>query len=61
MKTKGALICKFNQPWSIEEIEIGDPRKDEVKIAMEASDVPLRPPPGHRRHPDGRLPGPRWP
>ena len=37
MKTKGALIREFNQPWAIEEIEIGDPRKDEVKIQMEAS------------------------
>ncbi|WP_343602078.1 NDMA-dependent alcohol dehydrogenase [Mycobacterium sp.] len=37
MKTKGALIWEFNQPWSIEEIEIGDPRKDEVKIRMEAA------------------------
>ncbi len=37
MKTKGALIWEFNQPWSIEEIEIGDPRKDEVKIQMEAA------------------------
>ena len=37
MKTKGALIWDFNQPWTIEEIEIGDPVKDEVKIQMEAS------------------------
>ncbi|MDY6995979.1 MAG: NDMA-dependent alcohol dehydrogenase [Actinomycetota bacterium] len=37
MKTKGALIWEFNQPWSIEEIEMGDPVKDEVKIRMEAS------------------------
>jgi S-(hydroxymethyl)glutathione dehydrogenase/alcohol dehydrogenase len=37
VKTKGALIWEFNQPWSIEEIEIGDPRKDEVKVQMEAS------------------------
>lgn len=37
MKTKGALIWEFNQPWSVEEIEIGDPRKDEVKIQMEAT------------------------
>ena len=37
MKTKGALIWEFNQPWSIEEIEIGDPRKHEVKIQMEAA------------------------
>ena len=37
MKTKGALIWEFNHPWTIEEIEIGDPVKDEVKIQMEAS------------------------
>ncbi|MFC9788384.1 NDMA-dependent alcohol dehydrogenase [Rhodococcus sp. NPDC127528] len=37
MKTKGALIWDFNQPWTIEEIEIGDPRKGEVKVQMEAS------------------------
>ncbi len=37
MKTKGALIREFNQPWAIEEIEIGDPVKNEVKIQMEAS------------------------
>jgi S-(hydroxymethyl)glutathione dehydrogenase/alcohol dehydrogenase len=37
VKTKGALIREFNQPWTIEEIEIGDPAKNEVKIQMEAS------------------------
>ncbi|MBV9090182.1 MAG: NDMA-dependent alcohol dehydrogenase [Mycobacteriaceae bacterium] len=37
MKTMGALIWEFNQPWSIEEIEIADPHKDEVKIRMEAA------------------------
>ncbi len=37
VKTKGALIWEFNQPWSIEDIEIGDPHKDEVKIQMEAA------------------------
>lgn len=37
MKTKGALIWEFNQPWTIEEIEIGDPHKHEVKVQMEAS------------------------
>ncbi|EKF22279.1 NDMA-dependent alcohol dehydrogenase, Rxyl_3153 family protein [Mycolicibacterium hassiacum DSM 44199] len=37
MKTKGALIWEFNQPWSVEEIEIGDPVKDEVKIRMETA------------------------
>ncbi len=37
MKTKGALIREFNQPWTIEEIEIGDPQPGEVKVQMEAS------------------------
>jgi S-(hydroxymethyl)glutathione dehydrogenase/alcohol dehydrogenase len=37
MKTKGALLWDFHQPWSIEEIEIGDPRKGEVKIQLEAA------------------------
>ncbi|NLU82123.1 NDMA-dependent alcohol dehydrogenase [Rhodococcus sp. HNM0569] len=37
MKTKGALIWNFDEPWSVEEIEIGEPRKGEVKIQMEAS------------------------
>jgi S-(hydroxymethyl)glutathione dehydrogenase/alcohol dehydrogenase len=37
MKSKGALIWEFNQHWSIEEIEIGDPVKDEVKIQLEAA------------------------
>jgi len=37
MKTKGALIWELNQPWSIEEIEIGDPRRGEVKVQLEAS------------------------
>src|ERR1700743_2903896 len=37
VKTKGALMWELNQPWSIEEIEIGDPVKDEVKIQMEAA------------------------
>ena len=35
MKTKGALAWDFNQPWSVEEIEIGDPRKGEIKVALE--------------------------
>jgi S-(hydroxymethyl)glutathione dehydrogenase / alcohol dehydrogenase len=37
MKTKGALIWDFNQPWSVEEIDIGDPRDGEVKVQLEAS------------------------
>ncbi|HEU0191081.1 MAG TPA: NDMA-dependent alcohol dehydrogenase [Mycobacterium sp.] len=37
MKTKGALLWEFNKPWSVEEIEIGEPQKHEVKIQMEAA------------------------
>jgi S-(hydroxymethyl)glutathione dehydrogenase/alcohol dehydrogenase len=37
MKTKGALVWSLDQPWSIEEIDIGDPRKGEVKVALEAA------------------------
>ncbi|MGW5076866.1 NDMA-dependent alcohol dehydrogenase [Rhodococcus sp. NPDC004095] len=37
MKTKGALIHGANQPWSIEEIEIGEPRRGEVLVRMEAA------------------------
>ncbi len=37
MKTKGALVWDADQPWSIEEIEIGDPRKGEVKVQLEAA------------------------
>jgi S-(hydroxymethyl)glutathione dehydrogenase / alcohol dehydrogenase len=35
MKTKGALVWDFDQPWSIEEIEIGDPRRGEVGVQLE--------------------------
>jgi S-(hydroxymethyl)glutathione dehydrogenase/alcohol dehydrogenase len=37
MKTKGALMWGLNQQWSVEEIEIGDPRQGEVKIQLEAA------------------------
>jgi S-(hydroxymethyl)glutathione dehydrogenase / alcohol dehydrogenase len=37
MKTKGALVWDLNQPWSVEEIEIGEPRKGEVKVALEVA------------------------
>lgn len=37
MRTKGALIWDFNQPWSVEEIEIGEPRRGEVKVQLEAA------------------------
>ena len=37
MRTKGALVWDFHQPWSIEEIEIGEPRHGEVKVALHAA------------------------
>lgn len=37
MKTKGALIWGRNQPWSVEEIEIGAPRRGEVLVRMETA------------------------
>jgi S-(hydroxymethyl)glutathione dehydrogenase / alcohol dehydrogenase len=37
MKTKGALIWDFNQPWSIEEVDIGEPRHGEVMVQMEVA------------------------
>lgn len=37
MKTKGALVWGFDQPWAIEEIEIGDPRRGEVKVQLETA------------------------
>ncbi|MBI3224213.1 MAG: NDMA-dependent alcohol dehydrogenase [Mycolicibacterium cosmeticum] len=37
MRTKGALVWDFHQPWSVEAIEIGDPRRGEVKVAMEVA------------------------
>jgi Zn-dependent alcohol dehydrogenase len=47
MKTKGALVWELNQPWSIDEIEIGDPRRGEVTVQLETaglchSDQPQR-------------------
>jgi S-(hydroxymethyl)glutathione dehydrogenase / alcohol dehydrogenase len=37
MKTKGALMWDFHQPWSVEEIDIGEPHKGEVKVQLEAA------------------------
>lgn len=37
MKTKGAILWGLNEPWSVEEVEIGDPRRGEVQIRMEAA------------------------
>ncbi len=37
MKTKGALVWELNEPWSVEEIEIGDPRRGEVTVQLETA------------------------
>lgn len=37
MHTKGAVLWGFNEPWSIEEIVIGEPRRKEVKVQIEAA------------------------
>ena len=37
MRTKGALIWELNSPWSVEDIEIGDPRANEVTVQLEAA------------------------
>lgn len=37
MKTKGAVLWEPNTPWSVEEIEIGDPRGGEVQIKVMAA------------------------
>ncbi|MBH0777989.1 NDMA-dependent alcohol dehydrogenase [Nocardia bovistercoris] len=37
MRTKGALLWGRDQPWSVEEIEIGEPRPGEVKVRMETA------------------------
>jgi S-(hydroxymethyl)glutathione dehydrogenase/alcohol dehydrogenase len=37
LKTKGALVWELNEPWSVEEIEIGDPRHGEVTVQLETA------------------------
>lgn len=37
MKTTGALLRGVGQPWSVEEIEIGEPRPGEVMVRLEAA------------------------
>ncbi len=37
MKTKGAILHGLNQPWSVEEIEVGEPRRGEVMVQLEAA------------------------
>ena len=37
MKTKGAILRGINEPWVIEEIEVGDPRAGEVMVELGAA------------------------
>jgi Zn-dependent alcohol dehydrogenase len=37
MKTRGAGLFEFGTPWSIEDIEIGEPQEGEVHGARPAS------------------------
>jgi NDMA-dependent alcohol dehydrogenase len=37
MKTKGALLWGIDQPWTVEEIEVGDPVAGEVTVQLAAS------------------------
>lgn len=57
MKTKGAILWGLNEPWSVEEIELGDPRGGEVQIRMEAAGM------CHSDHHivTGGMPMPRFP
>ncbi len=57
MKTKGALVWELNQPWTIDEIEIGDPRRGEVTVQLETAGL------CHSDHPllTGDVPIPSFP
>ncbi len=37
MKTKGALLWELNTPFRVDEIDIGDPVRDEVQIRLQAA------------------------
>jgi NDMA-dependent alcohol dehydrogenase len=37
VKTKGAILWGVNEPWSVEEIELGDPHAGEVTVELAAS------------------------
>jgi NDMA-dependent alcohol dehydrogenase len=37
VKTKGAILWGVNEEWSVEEIELGDPREGEVQVQLAAS------------------------
>ena len=37
MKSKAAILWETNKPWSVEEIELDDPKAGEVLVEMKAS------------------------
>lgn len=37
MKTKGAILRGLNEPWSVEEIEVGEPHGGEVMVELHAA------------------------
>jgi S-(hydroxymethyl)glutathione dehydrogenase / alcohol dehydrogenase len=37
VKAKAAVLWGLNERWSVEEIEIGEPRRKEVKVQIEAA------------------------
>src|SRR5918912_3585028 len=37
VKTKGAILWGVDEEWSVEEIELGDPREGEVQVQLAAS------------------------
>ena len=46
MKIKAAVLNEFNQPWSIEELELADPKEGDVVLASitDRLDLSLDPP-----------------
>ena len=37
MKTRAAVLWKTNEPWSVEEVELGDPKAGEVLVKLKAA------------------------
>ena len=37
MRTRGALLWGVGEPWSVEDIEIGEPRRGEVGVQLAAA------------------------
>ena len=48
MKTKAAILWEVNTPWSVEDVELDEPKESEVLVKIAARAVPLR------RAPDDR-------